>query len=406
MSPVKTARKILSPYKGLPFSVYILFLARIINRMGDFVNFFLALYLTTYLGFDEKKTGLVISLVGASMTAGTLAGGRLTDTRGRKRLLMAAQSLSAFSIILCGFIPDSPSIILLILLFIFFNGAARPINTALLTDLTREEERPAAFSLLYLGINIGVSLGPLLAGFLFNSHRRWLFWGDGGTTLFSLILIFLFIREPSGSGNTDEQRAHESYREGSSFKALRGNPLLIRFLPLSLLSAFIYSQHAFALPLQLNQLFSDESPRIFGIIMSLNAVTVLALTPVLNHLLRKRPPLRQISLGMLFYGAGFGILALSLPRTFLFYASTVLWTAGEVLDAVNSGVFVANRSPINHRGRFSSLFLMTKGIGRSLSPLLSGLIISFGGTAPLWVFILILSLFLYLALTRLNRRFA
>ncbi|MBN2627892.1 MAG: MFS transporter, partial [Spirochaetales bacterium] len=255
------------------------------------------------------------------------------------------------------------------------------------------------------GINIGVSLGPLIAGFLFNSHRRWLFWGDGGTTLFSLILIFLFIREPSGSGDTDEQRAHESYREGSSLRALRGNPLLIRFLPLSLLSAFIYSQHAFALPLQLNQLFSDESPRIFGIIMSLNAVTVLALTPVLNHLLRKRPPLKQISLGMLFYGAGFGILALSLPRTLLFYASTVLWTTGEVLDAVNSGVFVANRSPINHRGRFSSLFLMTKGVGRSLSPLLSGLIISFGGTAPLWVFILILSLFLYLALTRLNRRF-
>ena len=78
--------------------------------------------------------------------------------------------------------PGPAPIFLYFLVFTFFNGAARPVNTALLTDITRPEERSAAFSLLYLGINIGVAAGPILAGFLFNNYRRWIFWGDGLTT--------------------------------------------------------------------------------------------------------------------------------------------------------------------------------------------------------------------------------
>ena len=195
--------KIFKPYLVLPFQVYILFLARIINRMGDFVIFFLTLYLTTFLNFSENQAGIVVSFVGICSLSGSLLGGMLTDRSGRKNLILFFYSLSAFSVISCGFFPDSTVIIPALLLFILFNGAARPISTALLTDITTKEERPAAFSLLYLGINIGVSVGPLIAGFLFNAHRRWLFWGDGLTTLFSLILIGLFVKEPVRCKNTD-----------------------------------------------------------------------------------------------------------------------------------------------------------------------------------------------------------
>ncbi len=392
----------LQPYRSLPGGVYILFLARIINRMGDFTNFFLTLYLTRYLNYGEKETGLILSLTGACMMAGAFAGGRLTDHAGRKRLLLILQSLAALSVLICGFIPDSPRIPLLLLVFTFFNGAARPVNTALLTDITKPEERTAAFSLLYLGINIGVAAGPILAGFLFNNYRQWIFWGDALTTLITLGLILLWIREPEI--RNAELSEKESHVEGHSLKALLGIPVLACFAPLTVLISVIYAQTSFTLPLQLLSLFGDRGPGIFGLIMSFNALAVLVLTPFLNHQLKDRTPLRRIALGQLLYAAGFGILALPAPAVYWFFFSTLLWTAGEVLDATNSGVFIANHSPANHRGRFSGLFLITRGGGRALAPLLSGLLLECLDFSAVWLAALILGVLLYLCITLLDRR--
>ena len=392
---------VLAPYRKLPKGVYILFLARIINRMGDFTNFFLTLYLTRYLNFSEKQTGLVLSLTGACMMAGAFAGGRLTDNTGRKRLLLALQSLAALSVLSCGFIPDSSLVPLLLLVFTFFNGAARPVNTALLTDITKPEERTAAFSLLYLGINIGVAAGPILAGFLFNHYRRWIFWGDALTTFITLILIMLWIREPDVSFQELDER--EQHVEGHSLKALLGIPVLAVYAPLTIATSVIYAQGSFTLPLQLLSVFGDGGPKIFGFIMSFNAVTVLILTPLLNHHLGKRTALQRIAIGQLLYGLGFGILTIPAAGISWFFFSTLLWTAGEVLDATNSGVFVANHSPANHRGRFSSLFLITRGGGRALAPLLSGMLLETADFSAIWISAFILGALLFLSMIMLDR---
>ncbi|MCI1210142.1 MAG: MFS transporter [Treponema sp.] len=395
--------RLFKPYLVLPFQVYILFLARIINRMGDFVIFFLTLYLTTFLNFSEDQAGIVVSFVGICSLCGSLLGGMLTDRSGRKKLILLFYSLSAFSVISCGFFPDSTVIVPALLLFILFNGAARPISTALLTDITTKEERPAAFSLLYLGINIGVSVGPLIAGFLFNAHRRWLFWGDGLTTLLSLILIDFFVKEPARCKAADTKNS--SYKEGSSLKALKEIPVLFWFFILSVFAAFVYSQHSFTIPLQLQTLFGDRSAVIFGKIMSVNAVTVLVLTPLLNNLFHNRPPIRQIALSQLCYGLGFALLIIPVARPVFFYLVTIIWTTGEILSSINSGVFIANNSPVNHRGRFSSFYLITKGIGSTLAPLVSGLVIGSRGIAFMWVIVVTIAVLLYGLMMGLDKRF-
>jgi len=55
--------KLLGPYQGLGASLWSMFFATMINRFGDFVGSFLALYLSRILGFDAARTGLTISLV-------------------------------------------------------------------------------------------------------------------------------------------------------------------------------------------------------------------------------------------------------------------------------------------------------------------------------------------------------
>ena len=65
----------------------------------------------------------------------------------------------------------------------------------MMADLTNTKNRKAAYSLLYLGINIGFSLGPLIAGFLYNHYLKILFLGDAATTILSLILVAVFVEE-------------------------------------------------------------------------------------------------------------------------------------------------------------------------------------------------------------------
>jgi len=382
-------------YRGLPKAVYALFFARIINRIGDFVKIFLTLYLTRYLHLSEFQTGTIISLIGVFAVAGTIVGGKITDHLSRKKILIICQLFSALIVGFCGFIPDSNLLPWILIAFNFFNGAARPVNTAMLTDLTTPENRAQSFSLLYLGINIGVSVGPLAAGFLFNTYRQWIFWGDSLTTLLSIFLIIYFVPDLKQTQILAYSNS-EKHEKLPLFAALLKRPVLLIFALLSLLSAFIYSQHNFSLPLLLNSIFNKEGAWFFGIIMSINAVSVLIITPLLTNYLLKKKPLLNMAAGQVCYAIGFGMLFFAFENYILFIVSTIIWTIGEILSVINSGVFVANHTPINYRGRFNAFFGTARTIGHTLSPMISGMIIKTTGLWNIWIIVFITGIILFL----------
>jgi len=72
-------------YAGLSSSIYILFIARIINRMGDFIHMFLTLYLSQVLLLDESRIGFFVMLSAVSTLGGAFIGGKLSDQAGRKK---------------------------------------------------------------------------------------------------------------------------------------------------------------------------------------------------------------------------------------------------------------------------------------------------------------------------------
>jgi MFS family permease len=91
------------------------------------------------------------------------------------------------------------------------------------------------------------------------------------------------------------------------------------------------------------------------------------------------------------------MLFFSFQSYLLFFVSTVIWTLGEILNAINSGVFVANHTPINFRGRFSAFFGTAKAIGHTLTPLISGLILSGTGLRLIWLVTFLIGVFLFIS---------
>ena len=373
------------PYSGLPVPIYVLFFSRVVNRMGDFVHFFLTLYLTKRMGLEEAAAGTIIAVSIFASMAGNLISGKLSDHLGRKKILLCSQLSCAVFIGSCGFIPESAAVPWLLVASQFFNGAARPAGASIVIDLSLPEQRQRAISLMYLGINLGVAVGPIIAGFLFNNHLRWIFWGDALTTLIAVVLVASLVPEtiPDETAHAGAS-GNESAESGSVLASLLKRPSLTIFLGLSVLVSFVYRQCAFTLPLQLAEIYPGEGPGYYGMLMSINAVTVLVLTPLLLKILEKRSPLKNLQIAGACYAAGFGMLFFIPSVLYWYIMSTIIWTTGEIIMVTNEGVYVAAHTPVNQRGRINGVVRMLHGAGGAATPVLSGVLIESAGIRSVW----------------------
>ena len=385
-------------YTKLPGSVYILFLAGIINSAGNFVYPFLALFLTLKLGYNENRAGLVLTIIIAAEGLGRLVGGKLADWIGRKIIIIILSLLGSVCYLIVVFLGISPFVIYLIVLAGFLKTGAMPAINALVIDVTTKKNRNDAFSLIYLGHNLGFAVGPLVAGFLFVNHLMLIFVVDAITTIIALIPIIILIKEPSKSteGLTviGDQVVEESERSeaGNTVKVFFKKPVLVGYAFISIILSFVYAQSAFGLPLYLNQIFKQNGPKIFGSLMTVNAIIVIALTLILILIFKKYSPLLNIGIAGILFAVGFGLLFYS-KLYYLFVISTVIWTFGEIINSVSSNVFIANYSPANHRGRFNAIIFFISGAGFAISPWLMGLYIRNFGLVNAWPFIFAISIF-------------
>ncbi|MFP4484761.1 MAG: MFS transporter [Spirochaetaceae bacterium] len=82
-------------YRGLPRGIYALFFAQVVNSIGNLVYPFLTLFLTQRLGYSSSVTGTFILISSVAFIPGSLLGGKLVDTMGRKAVMIVTQSIAA-----------------------------------------------------------------------------------------------------------------------------------------------------------------------------------------------------------------------------------------------------------------------------------------------------------------------
>lgn len=393
------------PFRSLPRPIWALFVVRLVISLGNFVFPFLTLILTTKLGWGADRAGLFLTLVQVAALPGVFLGGKLSDVVGRKRIIIVCQAAAAclfFISLAVGFVPALPYLI---------GGASVilsmtwPIMGALVADLAPPELRKDAYALLYWGNNIGFSLGPLAAGFLFHRAPGLMFIGNACVLSASIVIMARFIPETGatttvapgartgsraaapGNGTRqnaafDETAAERAFR-GDLWSLLRQRPTILLFACLVAAMNFVYAQNGFTLPLFLNETLGTPGSEVFGTAMTANGLTVVLCTPLLARLTGALPALCVMAIASLLYGLGFGVLALN-PGFFLIMISTIVWTWGEILSATNLNVFVASKTPSSHRGRVNSLVTVIGNLGSLSAPFLSGRIVKASGAAAVW----------------------
>lgn len=376
------SRFLLGGYRELPRPIWILFLIQVILRGGDFVFPFLTLFLTRKLGLDGAAAGFWITANVASGLLGTLAAGKVSDRLGRKRVFATCMVGTGLLTGICGFLPPSMLVPRVLVLAAFFQGSMKPVILATIMDISAPDQRKEAFSLSYLGVNLGVAIGPMFAGFLFEHHLAWVFFGDSLALSLALCLLLWLI--PGGAGQTSPETGPEGDAEGSALRAFLARPILVVFCVISLLVSFAYGQTNFGLTLYTSEFFGAQGAAIFGFLMSFNAVVVLGTTALLTRLTRRLSGPATMGIGTGLFAAGFAMLAFRLDRTGL-VLSTLVWTLGEVLFATNTGAYLGDHTPRNFRGRFQAIREFMASSGRLLSPVFFGVVITHAGVRASWL---------------------
>lgn len=380
-------------YRGLPRNIYVLFIARIINGIGNFVYPFLTLFLTEKLGYTTGEAGRFIFIAAIIAGAGSLAGGKICDICSRKKVAILVQLCMAMAYIPCAFLGKSILVPCFLVLMGFFTGASLTVNNTMAADLTDKENRKVVFSLLYLGNNIGFAIGPAIAGVLYHKYLGWLFLGNSVLILIAITLIYLYVDESSliKEGASCEVRFDDEKAEkGTMLDVLIKRPQLIFFCFIAMVYSFVYGQHPFMIPIQVTKVFGDNGPAIFGTLMSINGLVVVTMTTFMTHLTHKYRTVTNMVLAGVFYTIGFGMLIFVKSYGF-FVLSSITWTFGEILSATNLSVYIVNNTPVSHRGRFNSLTLLITGVGFAIGPVVMGKFIERYNIRCAWVIILFLA---------------
>ncbi len=379
-------------YGGLPRAAWLLALLELVNRSGMMVLFFLTLYLTRQLGFSVVQAGYVMSVYGVGSMLGTYLGGRLCDRLGAYHVQKLSLATAAVLLVLLQ-LPRSPWLVALVALALAAaQDALHPANAAATAQLCAPELRAKGFALHRLAGNLGISIGPVVGGYLAQWNYHAIFWVDGLTSLLAAGLMLRFLPSAGPHGTSE--------RPAAQTRSVLRNPGFVRLLPLVFGIGLIFAQFFSMFPLYLRSAYAMTESAV-GRLVAVNTVLIVAVEMLLLHALRGRRPEAVVALGTVLLGLGFGLLPFGSSVTYAAF-TVVVWTCGEMLTLPTLMSLVTLRSDPAAIGVYQGWTSLAFASASTFGPALAALLYAAAGGAAVWYACLALGLLLALGFLSLR----
>ena len=372
----------LNPWRGLgglPREIWLLFATNLVNRAGMMVLPFLVLYFTRALGFSVARAGFVFAVYGATAIVAGPISGKLSDRIGALPIMRASLISSGTALVLFPFAKNYAAVIAITIAWAACAELFRPASLAAITHVVSPSQRRAAFALNRLAINLGMSIGPALGGFLATVSFRAMFVVDALTTLIAGAVLSLTTWRLSTGGRDAESDTEDLNLEVRSI--LRDRRLAI-FLFGSVLVGIVFFQHESALPLYMVQ-YLHMSPAFYGTLFTINTLLIVALEVPLNAATSRWPNTWSLVVGSLLFAIGFGALAFvsSAPGIL---AMVIVWTFGEMMLFPAMAAHLGEIAPVSLRGTYMGAYSMSLSVALTLGPWLGTQLLARAGPVGVW----------------------
>lgn len=124
--------------------------------------------LSVHLGIANK--GLFFSYFTVTSLISRVVGGRLSDEFGRRKVLIFAMLIVGTGSVYIGFSPSAFHFFTGALIFGAGYGLSSPALFAWAADLAPDKFRGRGFSTLFMALEIGIGMGAMLAGQIYNGN--------------------------------------------------------------------------------------------------------------------------------------------------------------------------------------------------------------------------------------------
>lgn len=341
---------------------------------------FLMIFISQRLNTSLTVVAGMLTINSIAGLATTFFGGAIADRFGRKWVMVFSLCLCAVSWYCFQFATGSVLFIGLMAL----NGATTPLYRlaadAMMADLLPVDQRIDAYSILRMGNNLGVALGPTVGGFLAAVSYPLAFSVAGIGMLGCGVLALVL------SGETMPERSPvlqpvESSRFGGYGHLFHDKPFLV------LIGSYLFGRLASAtIWMMLGVYVKDNygmSESLYGFIPMTNALMVIFLQVLITSQVKRRDARWMMALGSAFYGIA--VLGVAFAQGFWgFWVCMVIATIGEMILVPTSTTVAASLAPENMRGRYMGIYTVTTAVGSGVGPLIGGFLSDQYGPVTTW----------------------
>jgi MFS family permease len=363
-----------------PPQFWLLFWGYMISTIGASMIWpFLMIYVSERLQMPLTTTASLMTINAATGLVFSFIGGSLIDRAGRKWIMVISLMVNGIIYILLSSSSTLAAFALLMAVAGAFNPLYRIGADAMMADMIPQEKRLDAYSLLRMGHNVGVALGPAIGGFIATRSYTITFAIAAASMLGYSLLLSFFAKE------TLPQRD----REVKQVKSSRGGyGQILRDKPFMLFSGtFVLTQMCSAIMWVLLAVYAKQNFQVpesqYGLIPTTNAVMVVVFQMMVTRITKRHPPLFVLATGSFLYGLAVGSVALG-QGFWAFLGSMIILTLGELILIPTATTLTANLSPVDMRGRYMSIYGLTWGIASGIGPVLGGLLNDTIGPIAIW----------------------
>lgn len=345
-------------------------------------------------GATPALLGVALGAYGLSQALLQIPFGMLSDRIGRKRLIHIGLLLFAGGSLLAGLSDHIYGVIAGRILQ--GAGAIASVLMALLSDLTREENRTRAMATVGLSIGLAFSvslfLGPMLGGLTGLSG---LFYLTAGLALIGMALVHWWVPTPARETvHPDAQPASRQLKRVLTDGRLLRLDFGIFALHLTLTALFL------VIPVTLQNEAGLPSGHHWWVYLSVMAIGFVAMVPfiIIGEKKRLMKPVlcgavALLALSCLLLLVGASTLPALWGTLFLFFM------AFNLLEATLPSL-ISKESPAGAKGTAMGVYSTSQFLGAFVGGAVGGLLVErFGASAPFQMMLVVLALWLLAALT-------
>jgi MFS family permease len=326
--------------------------------------------------------------------------GKLSDKIGSYRLIKISLFLSGSILFVYQYITNFTAILVATLLWSTVSEASRPATLSIISHIVPVEKRKTAFTLNRLMINLGMSIGPVAAGFLIKLSFSIIFFVDAITSVFAGIFLLFF----NINIKQDNPQNNDSFYSENTIEDKRAikDRILLYFIIALLPVTMVIFQFFGAMPLFLvKELHFDTST--IGLVFAVNTVMIIFLEVPLSTATSKWTDKKSLALGSILLGTGFGAMVFA-SGVFSIVITVVIWTFGEMILWPSSATYISEIAPPQKRGEYMGYLQFVFSLALTLGPWLGIKVYDSFGSGTLWTATFFISALSAMMMLKLRRK--